>query len=210
MDVLPADERFPDCCFVEDPVVLIDETAIVCRLGADSRRGEVEPVKRHFHDHGYRIVEMTAPAHLDGGDVLQIGTDIFVGISRRTNCAGFEVIAEVARQHGCSAFAIEVGAALHLKTVCSYVGRGVITGLMNLLGEGRSYLDRFQVIRPVEGEEEAANVSVVSSHVLVPAHCHRAMETLTRDGFKVQPVDVSEFHKAEAGLTCLTVLGFKR
>ena len=32
----------PDCVFVEDPVVVLDEIAVVTRMGAEARRGESE------------------------------------------------------------------------------------------------------------------------------------------------------------------------
>src|SRR5215469_9855716 len=37
---LPADPLFPDGLFVEDPMIVLDEIAVVCRMGAASRRGE--------------------------------------------------------------------------------------------------------------------------------------------------------------------------
>ena len=38
--VLPADERYPDSCFVEDPAVVTRACAIVTNPGAASRNGE--------------------------------------------------------------------------------------------------------------------------------------------------------------------------
>lgn len=38
---LPADESLPDCVFVEDVAVVCEETALITRPGAPSRRKEV-------------------------------------------------------------------------------------------------------------------------------------------------------------------------
>ena len=38
--ILPADERYPDSCFVEDPAVVTHKCAIVTNPGASSRNGE--------------------------------------------------------------------------------------------------------------------------------------------------------------------------
>lgn len=208
VDLLPATDAYPDCCFIEDTAVLIDDLAIICRTGAASRRGEVEAVRNYLAGHGYEIVEMPEPAQLDGGDVLQIASDLFVGMSHRTNRAGFEIVADAARRRGRNAFAIEVRGALHLKSVVTYLDQGTLIGSMANLGEGRSVLERFRML-PVGNEVDAANVSSVNGDVLVPSHCSQAIEMLHTERFDVIPVDISEFHKAEAGLTCLTILGIK-
>src|SRR5262249_25496682 len=39
---LPAEPDLPDSMFVEDPVVMVDEVAVMTRMGAESRRGESE------------------------------------------------------------------------------------------------------------------------------------------------------------------------
>lgn len=37
---LPADARYPDCCFVEDTTVIVGDTAVITKIGADARQGE--------------------------------------------------------------------------------------------------------------------------------------------------------------------------
>src|ERR1044072_8705827 len=41
---IDADEGLPDCCFVEDIAVVLDEVAVLPRPGAPSRRGETPAV----------------------------------------------------------------------------------------------------------------------------------------------------------------------
>lgn len=43
--MIPADERYPDCPFVEDAVVYARGTAVTLRQGHGSRRGEVDAVR---------------------------------------------------------------------------------------------------------------------------------------------------------------------
>lgn len=43
---LPADESLPDCVFVEDVAVVCEETALITRPGAPSRRKEVTACRR--------------------------------------------------------------------------------------------------------------------------------------------------------------------
>ena len=44
VEVIPADEACPDCCFVEDTAVIAGGLSVVTRSGAPSRRAESGPV----------------------------------------------------------------------------------------------------------------------------------------------------------------------
>ena len=46
----------------------------------------------------------------------------------------------------------------------------------------------------------------IGETVLIPSAFPRAAEILERSGFRVQPVDVSELQKAEAGVTCMSLV----
>ena len=43
---LPAEADYPDAVFVEDAAVVLDEVAVMTRMGAASRRGEAESLAR--------------------------------------------------------------------------------------------------------------------------------------------------------------------
>ena len=64
--VLPADEDYPDSCFVEDPAVLTERCAIITNPRAASRNGEktyIEKAVREFYP-GDRIEHITYPGTL--------------------------------------------------------------------------------------------------------------------------------------------------
>ena len=84
---LPAEPDLPDSVFVEDPAVVVDEVAVITRMGVESRRRESELLARAIEV--YRPLNwLEAPATLEGGDVVRVGRRIFVGRSRRTNDEG--------------------------------------------------------------------------------------------------------------------------
>jgi putative FmdB family regulatory protein len=83
----------PDAVFVEDMAVVLDEGAVICRPGAASRRGETPGVLEALARHGRPLQQIQAPGTLDGGDVLVIGRQVFVGASARTNRAGIDQLA---------------------------------------------------------------------------------------------------------------------
>uniref|UniRef100_A0A5F9C3S3 Dimethylarginine dimethylaminohydrolase 1 n=1 Tax=Oryctolagus cuniculus TaxID=9986 RepID=A0A5F9C3S3_RABIT len=122
---LPADESLPDCVFVEDVAVVCEETALITRPGAPSRRKEVDMMKEALEKLQLNIVEMKDEnATLDGGDVLFTGREFFVGLSKRTNQRGAEILADTFKDYAVST--VPVADALHLKSFCSMAGPNLI------------------------------------------------------------------------------------
>ena len=61
---------------------------------------------------------MAPPATLDGGDVLRVGSVLYVSPSSRTNAAGIAVLRETFPRHRVCVLPLPEG-VLHLKCVCS-------------------------------------------------------------------------------------------
>ena len=118
---LPTLPEQPDCVFVEDPALVLDEVAIITRMGAESRRGEsaslAEAVARYRE---LRYLE--TPATLEGGDVMRIDKTLYVGLSKRTNFAGIQQLARLVEPFGYWVTPVELRGCLHLKSACCYVG----------------------------------------------------------------------------------------
>ena len=55
-------------------------------------------------------------------------------------------------------------------------------------------------------EEHAANVVRAGDYLVVPAGNPKTVSTLRERGFRIIEVDVSEFQKAEAGVTCMSLI----
>ncbi|KAG1457364.1 hypothetical protein G6F46_008044 [Rhizopus delemar] len=97
---IPADPLHPDCCFIEDTAVVVQDTAVVNCLGAESRRKEISAVEKALRKipvikDVVRMDEIDPQATLDGGDVLYTGEHLFVGLSHRTNQRGADVLKKV-------------------------------------------------------------------------------------------------------------------
>ena len=200
---LPAEPDYPDSVFVEDPVVVVDEVAIMTRMGAASRRGESESLARALAD--YRPLRwLREPATLEGGDVMRIGRTLFVGLSQRTNREGIEQLAAELRPFGYSIVPVPVRGALHLKTACCPLTDSVI--LANRAWFDLAPLRDFRIVDVAPGEERAANVLALGGSVIIPACFPRTAGILEREGLRVRPLDVSELMKAEAGVTCCSVI----
>jgi len=200
---LPAEPEYPDSVFVEDPAVVVDEVATMTRMGAVSRRGELESLARTLAT--YRPLRwLREPATLEGGDVMRIGRTLYVGLSHRTNRAGIEQLSTELGPLGYSVVPVAVRGALHLKTACCSLGDGAI--LANRAWLDMEPLSQFRIVDVAPGEERAANVLTGGGSVIVPASFPRTAEILTREGLRVRTVDVSELMKAESGVTCSSLL----
>jgi len=91
---IEAQEIYPDCVFVEDTTVAVDNKIFITNPGAESRRGEILAVAAKFKEHaeglGLDIFEIQNKdeAFIDGGDVCFTGRELLVGLSKRTNQKG--------------------------------------------------------------------------------------------------------------------------
>ncbi len=113
--VLPEEPDLPDATFVEDPAIILDEMAVICRLGAASREPESEGVEQAVAR--FRPVRrIVAPATLEGEDVLMIGMSLFVGASTRTNREGRQQLEKIVAPFGYRVIEVGVRGCLHLKT----------------------------------------------------------------------------------------------
>jgi dimethylargininase len=198
---LPADPRLPDSVFVEDPAVVVDEIAVIARMGAESRRGEAHAMAdalARFRP----LVRMTPPATLDGGDVFRVGRTLFAGRSQRTNEEGIAQLAAAVAPYDYEVRPVEVRGCLHLKSGACWVGGETL--LVN-----REWVDAtvFAGYDLVEVEEPwAADVLAIGNIVLMPDGFPKTRAMLERTGFAVRTIDVSELQKAEAGVTCMSVI----
>jgi dimethylargininase len=200
---IPADPGLPDSVFVEDIAVVLKEVAVLTRPGAESRRGETPAVAEALAE--YReTVAMEGPGTLDGGDVLANGKTIYVGRSTRTSDEGIAALAAITRPFGYAVRPVPVGATLHLKSAANLVGPNTL-----LIHRGLVGAEAFEGLRLIdvdEAEPAGAHALWIGEKVLLPAANLRTEERLRRAGVHVLTVDISELAKAEAGVTCCSLV----
>jgi dimethylargininase len=200
---LPAEPDLPDAVFVEDPAVVVDEVAIISNMGAPSRRPEATSLADALSR--YRPLKFLAePATLDGGDVLRIGRSVFVGLSRRTNRDGIDQLADLLAPYGYQVQPIEVRGCLHLKSACSHIGNDMV--LVNRSWIGVEPLSGYELLDVPAEEPAAANALLLNDVVIMPAAFPKTRALLEKRGFRVRTIDVSELQKAEAGVTCTSLI----
>lgn len=205
--VLDADPALPDSVFIEDAAVVLDEVAILTRPGAVSRQREPDRIEAGIA--GIRnIARIVAPGTLEGGDVLRIGRTLFVGLTTRTNREGIEQLAALVRPYAYGVTAVPVRGSLHLKTACTALDAGTL--LINPAWLDSTVFADFRCIAISNDEPFAANVLPIGGTLIANASYPRTLERVHAHARlseqRIIPVDISEFGKAEAGLTCMSLL----
>jgi dimethylargininase len=200
---VPTEPSLADSVFIEDTANVLDEVAVLCRPGVQSRRLEVagvEDVLKRYRT----IASINAPGTLDGGDLLRVGKVIYAGLSTRSNQSGIEQLRDIVSDYGFSVKTIAITKCLHLKSAVSEVAPGLL--LINSDWIKRSALGDFDLIDVDREEAHAANALLVGRRVIYPSSFPRTMKKLVARGIEVIPVDMSELQKAEGAATCCSLI----
>jgi dimethylargininase len=198
---VPEDDESPDGVFIEDAVLMYEHVAIVTRPGTPSRAAEpatVEPVVRSL---GYDVHRIEAPGTLEGGDVLKVGSTIYVGLTGSTNAAGVEQVRATLEPAGATVIAVPVTKALHLKSAITALPDGTIIGWSDVVDDP-SIFEKYLAMP----EEPGAHVVLLGgTRLLISSAAPKSAELLASLGYEPVPVDVGEYEKLEGCVTCLSV-----
>jgi dimethylargininase len=204
---IPPLPEAPDGVFVEDMALLLDTVAVLTRPGSAARVGERASVATRLAE-DFPVLEPAA-GHLDGGDVLRVGKTLYVGLSARTDAQGAQALAEAVAPHEFRVVPVTVTGCLHLKTAVTYLGPDA-TGRPWLLAhapwtdmaafEGMGWLE----VAP--DEPWAANALRLGDTILLAADAAHTAAMLRARGYHVAGVVNAELRKAEAGLTCMSLI----
>jgi dimethylargininase len=194
----------PDAVFIEDIAVVLDEGAVICRPGAEPRRAETAGIVEALVRHGRPLQQIQPPGTLDGGDVLVIGREVFVGSSARTNRSAIDQLSGILAAIDYTVRAVPVRGCLHLKSAVTAVGPDTV--LIN-----RSWVpaDAFRGMSLIDvdpQEPHAANGLAIGDVIVYPTSFPRTQERLERRGIRVRPVEVDELQKAEGAVTCCSLI----
>jgi len=197
----------PDGVFVEDTAVILGRHAVITRPGAASRRGETVSTADGLS--GCLDVHHLSTGSIDGGDVLLIERTLYVGASLRTDMAGIDALRAAAAPLGYTTVAVDLRDCLHLRTCATYAGRDAAGDPVVLVDPRHvdpAVFADVETIAVRPGEGAAANAVRALGSLLIAAGYPRLHDVLAARGYAVTELDTSEFRKAEAALTCLSLL----
>jgi dimethylargininase len=93
---------------------------------------------------------------------------------------------------------------LHLKTGCTYIGKNRI--LANRQWVDTSNMGGCAIVDVDPDEPFAANSLLIGETLLHSARFPRTRRLLETLGYQVNKIDICELEKAEAGLTCMSLI----
>jgi dimethylargininase len=173
------------------------------RPGAVSRQLDVVSVAASL-ERWRTCVLIEAPGRLDGGDVLRVGRDLYIGESGRSNSAGIAQLASAIAPFGYRTMGVPLRGCLHLKSAVTCVGPDTL--LINDAWVDRTRWPGKRFIAVATEEPHAANSLLIGETLIHAASAPRTRERLEAAGLRVVALDVSEIEKAEGGVTCCSIL----
>ena len=195
---LSPEDTLPDSTFVEDTAFIFGETAFLCSQKEETRRKEVGSVAKVLME--YRKI-VTLEPYLDGGDILNTPESIFIGLSKRTDERAIKNLSEKIDKN---IVPVPVKKGLHLKSAVSYLGNNTL--LINPERIGADEFRNFQWIEVEEKDSYVANCLVLRNQVIMPSGFSTIREKIRQNGFETVELEMSEFEKADGGVTCLSII----
>jgi dimethylargininase len=200
VEVASAD-KLADSVFVEDTAIVFGDIAVISLPGADERRAETPGTEAALRAQGLRIERIEEPGTLDGGDVLKVGSTVYVGRGGRTNAEGIRQLRALVAPLGFTVVAVPVTKALHLKTAVTALPDGTVIGFEPLV-DNVTVFERFL---PVPEAHGTAVVVLSEDTVLMSSSAPLSVALVEDLGYTVVQVDISEFEKLEGCVTCLSI-----
>lgn len=200
---IDADDRFPDCCFVEDPAFVIEDKAIISIMGAKSRVGEeieVEKTLSRFK----KVYKIDPPGTIEGGDVLRINEKIYIGLSKRTNRSAIQQVNNIVSEYGYQVIPVKIEHTLHLKSAFTYLGNDSIVISPGHL-DNKLFSEYNKIIIP-KIEAHGANCLSINGRVLIQEGYPSTKKLIQDKGFETVTIEVSEFRKGGGSLSCLSII----
>ena len=195
---LPSEDLLPDSSFVEDTAFVFGRTAFMCSAKEETRRNEAETVAQALKDH-LKIVNLEP--HMDGGDILNTPHAIYIGLSKRSNERAIQSLSQKIDK---KIISVPVVKGLHLKSAVSYLGNNVL--LIDHEKVESGVFKSFQWIEVEDKNSYAANCLALGNQIIMPSGFPTIREKILQYDFETLEVEMSEFEKADGGVTCLSII----
>jgi len=200
---LPAEADLPDSVFVEDTAFILPEAAVITRPGADSRKPEIESIAQALSSH-IKLLRLEEPATLDGGDVLVVGKNIFIGLSSRSNEEAIRQLTNLLNEYGYTVTGVHLHDCLHLKSAITRVDDNTLLINKNWVDTG-SFAE-YELIEVDPFEPHAANCLPIGNSIVFPTSFPKTRTKLEERGYNIFIVEVDELAKAEGAVTCCSLI----
>jgi len=200
---LPAETDLPDSVFVEDAAFILPEVAVITRPGADSRKPETKSIIQALSPYK-QLIHVQEPATIDGGDVLVLGKNIFIGLSTRSTQEAINQLNELLNEYGYVVTGVQLYDCLHLKSAVTRVDNNTL--LINKNWVDTHHFDSYEMIEIDSSEPYAANCLPIGDAIIYPSSFPKTRAKFEKKGYTIVSVNVDELAKAEGAVTCCSLV----
>ena len=206
--ILESDEKYPDSTFVEDTAIVNEKCIIITNPGAQSRKGEVNAIIDFLkNDSNYEKIEgierIESPGTVDGGDVMRIKGEYYIGLSSRTNKLGAPELSTILTSYGFKTHFVKLRKSLHLKSGVNYIGDNRLLATNEF--KDNPLFSSYRIINVDKDEAYAANCIRANDYIIIPKGYPKLKKKLTTLSYKIMELEMSEFEKMDGGLSCLSL-----
>lgn len=201
--VLDADSKYPDSTFIEDSALCTPHCGIVTNPGDISRRGERESMFGVLAEFYKNVHEIKSPGTLDAGDIMMVGSDYYIGLSKRTNEDGANQLIQILKKYNLNGIKVKMDKILHLKTGLSYLENNNL--LITNQFVNNEVFNKFNKVIIDAEEDYSANSLWVNGTVIVPDGYPNTLDKIKKLGYKTIVLDTLEYRKLDGGLSCLSL-----
>ena len=201
----------PDLVFTANAGLIHGRTLIRSNFRYPQRRREEPIIERYFARAGFRVVRLSEALTFEGeGDALWMGKTLVVGFRFRSEAPVHE---ELSRRLRAEALPVELADRrfYHLDTCfCPLDAKSALWFPPAFDRYGRAVIERLVEdpirVREADATRFACNAIVLGRAVVMQAGASASLRRqLARRGFRVYPVDLSEFLKAGGSAKCLAL-----
>jgi dimethylargininase len=194
----------PNSVFTRDTSLVTPKGYVRLRMGLESRRGEEDWMANHLESLGIKKAgNIIGNGTVEGGDVILTGFIAFVGLSKRTNEEGVNLLSAILNAMNFEVRSIEVPQPfLHLGGAMSILSSNDV-----LCCQGIFSIDFFNGFSRIEVPRDSfvfGNVISLGNHEVIAENTNTfAIDILKQNGYHIHSIDFSEFIKGTGGLSCL-------
>tara|TARA_B110000014_G_scaffold264461_2_gene266342 strand:- start:3605 stop:4390 length:786 start_codon:yes stop_codon:yes gene_type:complete len=200
VEYLPPQDHLPDATFIEDTAVILEDKFLLCPMKELSRQTETKLTSSALGKYLDRLT-LDSMSTLDGGDVMDTPETIFVGLSKRTNLRAIQALSKFTSK---KVVPVAVTKGLHLKSATTFLGNNLL--IIDPTRVDSSNLKSFDWIEVNPSESYSANCLALRNVTLMPAGFPNVRDKIQAHGLKTLEIEMSEFEKADGGITCLSII----
>lgn len=208
VELLPAEERFPEQIFTRDIGFTIGNQVFVAEMAHDIRSGEEKPFIKWLEKEKTTYTNLIGD-HIEGGDVLIDGKTIFIGISNRTNEMAIHHLQNLLPTYEVVPIPF-TDTFLHLDCVFNIISPNEALIYPGEIDEEKVKLlaTRYNFIEVSKDEQATLGTNVLSigekKIISLPIN-HRVNEELRKRGYTVIEVDITEIIKSGGAFRCCSL-----